>query len=116
MPDTLADAPGAVAANGYEPDLVLMNPGDVGGDPLVLNALLQLWDVTLAVSPGVAAGTAYAADLTVAVTLFEQGDINIFLSGSHGDLFLRNEIVILAETGALAAVIDLDAIAKADLE
>ena len=52
--------------------------------------------------PGLAAGTTVVGDFKTAITLFDRGQTSVFVTDSHADFFLRNQLVILAEARMLA--------------
>lgn len=70
------------------------------------------WGLKPVPAAAVPAGTAYVGDTNNAITVFEQGSAQSFMSDSHDDNFIRNVIVILAETMALPLVTQAAALAK----
>ena len=62
--------------------------------------------------PGIASGTAYVGDFKEALTWFDRNKSGVFISDSHADNFVRNILVILAETRAAFAATNPAAAAK----
>lgn len=121
MMAALRSAMAVVQAAGYTPNAAVLNPADWATlDMAALNARFgagivsqgQAWGLRLIASTLVPAGTAYVGDFATAVTLFERGTANVFMSDSHQDYFIRNTFVILAEARALPAVVEQAAIQK----
>jgi hypothetical protein len=110
-----------VQVNGFpNANTVLLNPMDwalldvsvmesAQTAPVGTNAFWGLRPVPV---PDIPAGTAYVGDTQNAITVFEQGSAQSFMSDSHDDNFVRNVIVILAETMALPLVTQAPALAK----
>lgn len=99
---------------------VLLNPADYAaldlsvmssttGGPVSQNAFWGLRPIAVG---AITAGTAYVGDFGVGVTLFERNTASVYMSDSHADFFLRNTLVILAETRALPVVTEAQAIQK----
>jgi Phage capsid family len=112
---------GLVQSAGYaNPNAVLLNPADFAAlDIAVMNGTQQgptraggFWGLTPIASNGVPAGTAYVGDFSVGVTLFSRGTTEVFLSDSHADNFIRNILLLLAETRALVTVPEPAALAE----
>jgi HK97 family phage major capsid protein len=95
-----------VEDRGYRPNAVLMNPADWAAlDIAVMVESVDgparqqtFWGLRPVASSDVAAGTAYVGDFQSAVTLFDRGVSNVFLTDSHAANFISNVLVILAET------------------
>jgi hypothetical protein len=111
---------GQVQALGYTPTVVALNPADFA---LVDLGLLQAttggptttgpyWGVRPVAVPGIPAGTAYVGDFATGITLFQRANAEVFLTDSHADFFLRNQLVILAEQRAKVAVVEPPAIVE----
>jgi HK97 family phage major capsid protein len=103
----IRQAVGVVEGFGYSPNAVLLNPADFaaldvaassapGGDPSTRRS--TFWGLTPVSVPTLAAGVAYVGDFQSAVTLADRGVSDVFLSDSHQDLFIKNTLVLLAET------------------
>jgi hypothetical protein len=75
-----------------------------------LNA--NFWSLTPLASNNVPVGTAYVGDFGAALTLFTRNATSVYLTDSHTDYFLRNVLVIMAETRAFAAVTEPLALIK----
>jgi HK97 family phage major capsid protein len=109
-----------VQAAGYTPNAVALNPVDwaeidiaiMGGTLNGASVNGSLWGMRLVAVPALAAGTAYVGDFNTGVQLFSRSTTEVFLSDSHADNFLRNILVLLAETRALATVPEPAALAE----
>lgn len=111
---------GMVQALGYTPTVVALNPADFA---IVDLGLLQAtfngpvtsgpyWGVRPVAVPGIVPGTAYVGDFATAITMFRRANAEVFLTDSHADFFLRNQLVILAEQRAKVAVVESPAIVE----
>jgi hypothetical protein len=112
---------GNVQANGYaSANAVLLNPADFADlDIAVMGATVagpqlqnSFWGLRAIAAAAIPPGTAYVGDFKTGVTLFERGSTSLYVTDSHADYFLRNILVILAETRALAVVTEPLAIQK----
>jgi hypothetical protein len=112
---------GTVQAAGYSnPNAVLLNPADYATlDVFVMvnaNGTPQsqgsYWGLRPIASTSVPAGTAWVGDFSAGVTLFTRGTAQVYLSDSHADNFIRNVLLLLAETRGLAVVGEPAAIAE----
>lgn len=112
---------GTVQAAGYaRPNAVVLNPADYAAlDIAVMNATQQgpamgdpFWGLRPIASNGVPAGTAWVGDFSVGVTLFTRGTAAVYLTDSHADNFIRNVLLLLAETRGLAVVTEPAALAE----
>ena len=110
-----------VQAGGFaSPNMVLINPADAANiDIAVMAGTLNgpvvngsYWGVPYVPSNSVPAGTAYVGDFAVGVQLFSRGTADLYMTDSHADNFLRNILLLLAETRALATVPDPAALAE----
>jgi HK97 family phage major capsid protein len=110
-----------VQVNGFpNANTVLLNPADWAAlDVAVMMESVdgpvrmgQFWGLRPVPVAEIPAGTAYVGDTQNAVTVFEQGSASTFMSDSHNDNFIRNVLVILAETMALPLVTQAAALAK----
>jgi Phage capsid family len=70
--------------------------GPQGGAPF--------WGLHPISTVGVPVGTAYVGDLKAAVNIFDRGSATVYMTDSHSDYFVRNLLIILAETRALPTV------------
>ena len=104
---------GVVQAAGFaNPNAVLLNPTDFAAlDVAVMTNANQtpsvgssFWGMRPIASPGQPAGTATVGDFSTGVTVFSRGTAQVYLSDSHSDLFIRNVLILLAETRALPTV------------
>lgn len=114
------EAIGLLQVGGYGPTGFLVNPADL--------ALLDVaamgetnngpvntttyWGLRPIPVPGIPAGTSYVADLSQAVTWFDRGNTDIFVTDSHADSFIKNIFVILAEARAKFAVTNVNAMVQ----
>ena len=110
-----------VQAAGYaSPNAVLMNPADAAGiDLAVMGGTMggpttngSVWGLRIIPSSSVPAGTAWVGDFAAGVTLFTRGTAAVYLTDSHADNFIRNVLLLLAETRGLAIVGEPAAIAE----
>lgn len=104
---------GYVEGNGYTPNGIIINPSDYvnidvaaaalpGGTPVTRTR--TYWGLPVVPHASVAAGTAYVGEFDEAVTLFDRGVTDVFMSDSHASLFISNILVILAEARVKSAV------------
>jgi hypothetical protein len=110
---------GNVQAAGYaSANAILLNPADFAAlDIAVMGSTIagpqlnsSFWGLRAIASGAVTKGTAYVGDFKTGLTLFERGSASVYLTDSHADFFLRNTLVILAETRALPVVTEPQAI------
>lgn len=104
---------GNVQDAGYaSPNAVILNPADFAAlDVAIMGATVAgpvrqgtVWGVRAIAASAVPAGTAYVGDMSAGLTLFDRGTTAVMLTDSHADFFVRNLLVILAETRALPAI------------
>ena len=110
-----------VEDNGFRPNAVLVNPVDAAG--LDMDTFLQtnngavvngsIWGLPIVPARSIAAGTAYVGDFRNGATWFDRGTTDVYMSDSHADFFLRNQLVILAEARAAFAVTEPSALCEA---
>lgn len=108
---------GTVEARGFRPNAVLLNPADwatldIGVMGVTVNGpdrQASFWGLRPVASNDVAAGSAYVGDFQAAVTLFDRGVSNVFLTDSHAANFISNILVILAETRLKTVATQTDA-------
>ena len=112
---------GTVQAAGYtSATTVLLNPADyaaidisvMGTAGITPQSQSTLWGVKVISAGAVPAGTAYVGDFANGLTLFDRGTTAVMLTDSHADYFIRNMLLILAETRALPAVTEPGALVK----
>ena len=82
-----------------ELDLAVM--AGTSGGPVSTSAFWGLHPIPSAAVP---AGTAYVGDVKAAVNVYDRGQAAVYLTDSHADYFIRNMMVVLAETRALPIV------------
>jgi HK97 family phage major capsid protein len=90
-------------ANGYEPGVMLTSPADAAAMDIALMEATLLgavagtrpWGLTPIPVPGLT--KSYVGDLATAVTWLERTGVQVFITDSHEDFFVKNTFVILAE-------------------
>ena len=110
---------GDLQGKGYQPNAVALNPADWAQLDLSQTSLYNpggTWGLTPVAVPQLAAGTTVVGDFRAAITLFDRGQTEIFLTDSHADFFLRNQLVILAEGRMLVDAVEPDAMQKVVLD
>jgi len=103
---------GTVQSNGYQPNAVVLNPADWAAlDISVMGGTLggptvgtNFWGLTPVASRWQTQGVALVGDFKAGVVWFDRNVSSVFMSDSHQDLFIKNTLVILAETRGKAAV------------
>jgi len=111
-----------VQENGFTPNALLLNNQDWAQMDIGVTLLAAMvpalqggfWGITPISSPEIDPGTAYVGDLRSAVTYFDRNVANVFVTDSHADFFLRNKLVILAETRGFPAVVAPAAVVKVE--
>jgi HK97 family phage major capsid protein len=113
-----------VQTAGYQPNAVLLNPGDYADLDIDLLAQTVVntgtgpqigrgyWGIRPVPSPLVASGTAYLGDFNTGVVLLAKSDVQVYTTDSHADYFAKNLLVTLAEVRAKAVVHQPNAITK----
>jgi HK97 family phage major capsid protein len=110
-----------VESAGYTPNGILVNPADAATLDLAAAAMTfggavrngSAWGLPIVPANSVAAGTATVGDFRTGVTWFDRGTTEVFMSDSHADFFLRNQLVILAEARAAFAATEPSALCEA---
>lgn len=105
---------------GFVANTVLLNPADfaaldIQASEQAANGPIsfgRFWGLAPVAAGAVPAGTAYVGDFRAGVTWFDRGTASVYMTDSHADYFIRNLLVILAETRAAFAVTDPLALAK----
>lgn len=103
------------------PNAIIINPADAAAiDTALMAGTLNgavvngtYWGVPVVATNHVVPGTAFVGDFSVGVTLFNRGQVDLYLSDSHADYFIRNILLLLAETRALATVPEPAALCEA---
>lgn len=111
---------GQVQALGYTPTVVALSPADFAVIDLgILMSTMAgpvssgpFWGVRPVAVANLAPGTAYVGDFATAITMFTRSTAEVFLTDSHADYFLRNQLVILAEQRAKVAVVESPAVVE----
>lgn len=101
---------------GYNPNAVVLNPADAAALDIASIGLMNnpgTWGLTPITSPDITAGSPVVGDFKTAVTVFDRGQTSIFMTDSHADFFLRNQLIILAEQRILVAPVEPSAMVKA---
>lgn len=120
IPDSVADdlltgirvGISTVQSNGFTPNAVLVNPADAASlDVSRMGVTVagpvqngSVWNLPIIPATSLPAGTVYVGDFKTGVTWFDRGVTDVYMSDSHADFFLRNQLVILAEARAAFAV------------
>jgi hypothetical protein len=116
----IREAIGKLQATGYRPTGILINPADFAAlDVATMHETnygpvptATYWGLRPIPVPGVPIGTSYVADMNQAVTWFDRGTTDVFVTDSHADNFVKNIFVILAEARAQFAVTDVNAMVE----
>lgn len=103
----------AVQTAGYQPNGVLLNPGDYADlDIDVMGATVngpvvgqRFWGLTPIPSAGQAAGTAVVGDYAAGVNHFIRSQVSVYITDSHAETFLSNVFTLLAERRSKTAVV-----------
>jgi HK97 family phage major capsid protein len=111
---SIRTAQATVQAAGYTPNAVLLNPADWAAiDLALLDGTLNgpaitgsAFGLKFVSSTTVVAGEMFVGDFSTGVTLFDRGVADVYMTDSHADYFLRNQLVILAETRALPVIVE----------
>jgi HK97 family phage major capsid protein len=106
--------------SGFVANTVLLNPADfaaldIQASEQAANGPIsfgRFWGLAPVAAGAVPEGTAYVGDFRAGVTWFDRGTASVYMTDSHADYFVRNLLVILAETRAAFAVTDPLALAK----
>jgi hypothetical protein len=108
------------AAGFAQPNAIIINPADAADiDAALMAGTLNgavvngtYWGVPVVPTNHVVPGTAYVGDFSVGTTLFNRGQTDVYLTDSHADYFIRNILLLLAETRALSTVPEPAALAE----
>jgi hypothetical protein len=111
-----------VDAAGYAANAVLLNPFDWAAIDVLMWTLTggtgdisrAFWGLTPVALSGLPSGSAYVGDMREAVTYFDRQRTNVLVTDSHGDYFIRNKLVVLAEARGLGAVTNAAALVKCE--
>lgn len=109
VPGAIRAAMGELQAAGYVPNAVAINPADWAEMDIVAQGVYSpggFWGLTPVASAAIPVGAPVVGDFKEAISVFDRGQTEVFVSDSHADLFLRNQLVILAEARFLVAVVD----------
>lgn len=123
----IRQAMAVLQSNGFNPDVVMANPGDLAGiDVSIMTGTLNgpslngaYWGLRPVPVPGFAAGTVIVADAAAAFTLFERTGVEVYMTdsdvvGATGkSAFRANILTVLAETRAKGVVVNPLAAQKA---
>jgi len=126
--DRIGETVTAMRANGYNPNVIVMNVWDwlkLGitkdadgnyqfGSPLS-PAGMTLWNSPVVTSSKIPQGQVLVLD-TAYITVLDREAANVMVSNSHKDYFTRNLVLILGELRAGLEVLDGQAIYLVDLE
>jgi HK97 family phage major capsid protein len=111
---------GVVQSAGYQPNAVVLNPADWAAlDNVVFGSTLNgpvvgqsFWGLTPVASRFQTAGVALVGDFRAGVVWFDRNVSSVFVTDSHADNFIKNILVILAETRGKAAVPEPNALCE----
>lgn len=106
------------AASLYMPDGIVMHPSNwattvltktttgeyLAGGPFAAVQTPTLWGLPVAVTPAIAATTAFVGAFKQASQVFRKGGIRVEASNSHADFFIKNLVAIRAEERLALAV------------
>jgi HK97 family phage major capsid protein len=109
-----------VQANHRQPNGIVLNPldwADIDLDVLAASVAgpavnTNPFGLRIVAAPDLPQGTGYVGDFQNGVTVFDRGVSNVYATDSHADFFLKNTIVVLAETRALPVVTDTPSLVK----
>jgi hypothetical protein len=109
-----------VEAEGFWPSVCVMNPFDaVKVDFEMLAATVDgatrrngAWGLRIVTATSVTAGTAYVGDFVEAMTLFDRGNLAVYMTDSHGTEFVDNVMRVLAEARMKAIVVQPKALCE----
>lgn len=113
-------AVGEVQGRGFTPNAVALNPADYAALDVTAaqdsnsgpTTFGNFWGLRPVAVGSIPQGEAYVGDLRQGVTWFDRNVTSVFMTDSHADYFVRNLLVILAESRAAFAVTDAGALAK----
>lgn len=124
--DIIGEALQAQSNDGYQPNLVLMNPLDwfrlqitrnnetdeeyLFGSP-TLPLPPSLWNTRVVTPASMPAGTVLTID-TSFVTVLDREQMSVMASNTHADYFIRNLVAILGELRAGLEILDTRAVFK----
>jgi hypothetical protein len=116
----IREAIGEIQGAGYAANAVALNPSDfaaldigiLGSTTNGPSAYGTYWGARPVAVPGIPAGTAYVGDFSEGVTWFDRNTAGVYMTDSHADFFIRNQMLILAEQRAHFALTDAAALAK----
>lgn len=111
---------GTVQAEGFTPNVVLLNPADWASlDVSVLGQTLlgpsvnsQFWGLRPVASVAQPAGTAVVGDFTAGSARYTRTGVSLYITDSHADTFTKNVFTILAEARAKTVVTRANAFAE----
>jgi len=69
--------------------------GNAAGTAAALSG--RLWGLVVIPTTAIAAGTALVGNFDEACTLWERVEATVYISDSHADFFIRNQLALLAE-------------------
>ena len=107
-------------SNGYSPNAILVNPFDAADLDFsrVAGTLSgpvrgsNTWNLPIIPAMSVPQGSSYVGDFKMGETWFDRGTLDVFMTDSHADFFLRNQLVILAEARGAFKITEPGAIYK----
>jgi HK97 family phage major capsid protein len=101
-----------VQDNGYQPNVVYINPLDYAElDMLLLEstlngavAMTSPWGLSYIPSSGITAGTCFVADSAAAFQFQDRGNLSIKMTDSHASTFISNVYTIIGEARGLSVL------------
>lgn len=106
---------------GYSANAVALNPMDWAALDTSLLAVLgtmsvtgqqAFWGLRPVASGAIPSGTAYVGDFSEGMTYFDRRQVQLFMTDSHSDYFIRNKLVLLAEARGRVVVSNAGALVK----
>jgi HK97 family phage major capsid protein len=96
---------GMVDEAGYSANAVLLNARDWAALDMTILPVTRdgaqvstiFWGLRAVAVPQVPRGTAYVGDFAEGMTFFDRERVEVMMTDSHSDFFLRNKLVLLAE-------------------
>lgn len=113
---------------GYDANAVVLNSQDWAELDTGLLPMLQrninspygpninqvFWGLRPIAVPQIPQGTAYVGDFSEGLTYFDRQQLQVLMTDSHADYFLRNKLVMLAEARGKVAVTNAAAVVKCE--
>jgi HK97 family phage major capsid protein len=112
---------GMVDEAGYSANAVLLNALDWAALDMTILPVTRdgatvsnvFWGLRAIAVPQVPRGTAYVGDFAEGMTFFDRERVEVMMTDSHADYFLRNKLVLLAEARGKVVVSNAACLVKA---